>query len=81
MGCRRGLDPELLWLWCRVVAVAPSGPLAREFPYATPVALKSKKNKKEIKCVSSQTEQERSGTDRRVMEFEGGGLLPCPMVL
>ena len=27
VGCRRGSDPALLWLWCRLVATAPIGPL------------------------------------------------------
>ena len=42
----RGLDPELLWLWCRPRATAPIGPLAWEPPYATGMALKDKKTKK-----------------------------------
>ena len=33
-------DPALLWLWCRLAAVAPIGPLAWEPPYATGAALK-----------------------------------------
>ena len=36
----------LLWLWCRLAAVALIQPLAWEFPYATGVALKRKKKKK-----------------------------------
>ena len=28
-----GLDPALLWLWCRPSATAPIGPLAWEPPY------------------------------------------------
>ena len=36
-------DLMLLWLWCRLAAVAPIGPLAGELPYAAGVALKSKK--------------------------------------
>ena len=28
VGCRRGSDPELLWLWCRPVAAALIRPLA-----------------------------------------------------
>ena len=27
-------DPALLWLWCRLAAEAPIGPLAWELPYA-----------------------------------------------
>jgi len=40
VGCRCGLDPELLWLWRRPVATAPIGPLAWEPPYAMGEALK-----------------------------------------
>ena len=39
--CSSGL--ALLWLWCRVAAVALFGPLAWEPPYATGVAPKKKK--------------------------------------
>ena len=42
VGCRCCSDPELLWLWCRPVAVAPIRPLAWELPYASGVALKNK---------------------------------------
>ena len=38
VGCRRGSDPMLLWLWCRPVAPAPIGPLAWEPPYAVGAA-------------------------------------------
>jgi len=38
VGCRRGLDPALLWLWRRPVATAPIQPLAWEPPYAAGVA-------------------------------------------
>ena len=48
VGLRRGLDPTLLWLWRRLVAAAPIGPLAWEPLYATNVALKDKKTKKKI---------------------------------
>ena len=34
VGCRRGSDSALLWLWCRQVATAPIRPLAWEPPYA-----------------------------------------------
>ena len=45
-GHRYGSDLALLWLWRRLAAVASIGPLAWETPYATNVALKSKKKKK-----------------------------------
>uniref|UniRef100_A0A8D1KMZ0 Uncharacterized protein n=1 Tax=Sus scrofa TaxID=9823 RepID=A0A8D1KMZ0_PIG len=38
IGCRRGLDPTLLWLWRRPVATAPIRPLAWECPYAAGAA-------------------------------------------
>ena len=34
VGHRQGLDPTLLWWWCRLAAVAPIRPLACELPYA-----------------------------------------------
>ena len=40
VGCRRGSDPVLLWLWRRPAAISPIGPLAWELPYAGGVALK-----------------------------------------
>ena len=39
------MDPPLLWLWRRLAAVVPIGPLAWEPPYATGAALKDKKTK------------------------------------
>ena len=42
--CRLGLDPVLLWLWCRLVATGLIQTLAWEPPYAARVALKGKKN-------------------------------------
>ena len=50
VGCRRGSDPALLWLWHRPVATALIRPLAWEPPYAVGVALKGGKIKnKKIK--------------------------------
>ena len=43
VGCRCSLDPALLWLWCRLAAVALIGLLAWKLPYAPSVALKKKK--------------------------------------
>ena len=45
-GHRLGSDLALLWLWCRLTAVARIGPLAWEFPHAAGRALTIKiKNK------------------------------------
>ena len=41
-------DLTLLWLWCRLAAVAPIRPLAWEPPYALGAALKSKTNKQTL---------------------------------
>ena len=54
VGLRCGSDPDLLWLWCRPVAVAPIGPLAWEPPYATGAALKNKTKKERKKFNLSQ---------------------------
>ena len=53
VGCRRGSDPVLLWLWHRLAATAPIRPLAWEPPYAVRAAQengkkKTKKKKKRI---------------------------------
>ena len=44
VGHRYGLDPELLWLWCRPADLIQ--PLAWELPYAMDVALKRQRKKK-----------------------------------
>ena len=36
---RHGSDPPLLWLWCRLAAVALNQPLSWEPPYAMGAAL------------------------------------------
>ena len=56
VGCRRGSDPALLWLWRRPVATALIRPLAWEPPcaaggaqeIATTTTTKDKKTKKKI---------------------------------
>ena len=40
-GRRHGLYPTLLWLWCRLAAAAPIGPLAWELPNFEDAALKT----------------------------------------
>ena len=45
VGCRRGSDLALLWLWCRLAAVVPVRALAWESPYAVGVALEKKESR------------------------------------
>ena len=44
ISCRRDLVPMLLWVWCRLAAVAPIQPLAGNF-HMLGMALRSKTNK------------------------------------
>ena len=46
VGCRRGSDLVLLWLWYRPAAIALIRPLAWEPPYAAGVAQETAKKKK-----------------------------------
>ena len=46
VGCRLSWDLALLWLWGRLAATAPIGPLAWEPLYIETAALKDKKTKK-----------------------------------
>ena len=43
---RQGLDPTLLWLWCRLATTALIQALAWEPPHAVSAVLKSKRKKK-----------------------------------
>ena len=52
LGRRCGSDPALLWLWCRLAAKAPIGPLAWEPLYVSGVALKKQKDQKKKKKVN-----------------------------
>ena len=60
-------DPALLWLglWRRLAAVAPTGPLAWERPYATGVSQKAKKKRKEKE---GRRKRERGRKERRNKE-------------
>ena len=49
VGCRRGSDPALLWLWLRPAATALIRPLAWEPPYAVSAALEKTKRQKDQK--------------------------------
>ena len=45
VGHRHSSDPELLWLWRRPAATAPTGLLVWETPYAEGAALKKDKKR------------------------------------
>ena len=49
VGRRRGSDPALLWLWRRLVAMAPIRPLVWEPPYAAGTAQEMAKRQKKKK--------------------------------
>ena len=49
VGRRCGSDPPLLWLWYRLAATAPIGPLAWEPPYAAGAAQEIAKRQKKKK--------------------------------
>ena len=55
VGCRRGSDSALLWLWRRPVATAPIRPLAWEPPYAEGAAQEMAKRQKKKKKVLLET--------------------------
>ena len=48
VGCRRSLDPALLWLWHMQVATALIQPLAWEPPYATGAVQEMEKKKDKL---------------------------------
>ena len=52
VGHRLGSDLTWLWLWHRLAATAPTGPLAWEPPYVMGAARKSKKKKEKKKKAS-----------------------------
>ena len=55
VGHRCGSDPELRWLWRRLVAVALIQPLTWELPYTSGAALKNKKQTNKKSEVRSKT--------------------------
>ena len=54
VGHRRGLDPVLLWLWHRLVATDPIGPLVWEPSHVAGAALEKTKRPKKKKKNSLQ---------------------------
>ena len=93
MSCEEGhrccLDPALLWLWCRLAAMASIQPLAWELPYAAGMALKRKKKhsflkkKKNLKqmTVHVDTQGRNEKMVLRVWEIIIHGLSTCLLYL
>ena len=67
VGHRRGSDPMLLWLWCRLEATALIRPLAWELSYAVDAALKGQKKKR--KKERKKEKREVAVCEGRVVEF------------
>ena len=70
VGYRFGLDPVLLWLWCRLAVVAPIRPLAWEPSYVVGAALKSKKKSgemgKNVRCETGRPQCQQSSSSSKV---------------
>ena len=66
VGCRRVLDPVLLWLWCSPAATAPIWPLAWESPYAVGVTLKKDQEKKNVIHGKDKNKSWETGTYDRI---------------
>ena len=80
VGRRCGLDPTLLWLWCRPAVVVPIGPLAWEYPYAVGTALKSKKKKKKellVICLKVFRIEQSPSTEMLQIDFSWNTLQRC----
>ena len=71
MGCRRGSDSELLWLWLAGTALIQA--LAWESPYAAGVALKGQKRPKKKK--KSDPRSEGGEMEELGFELRSGSLL------
>ena len=51
-GCRHGSHPELLWLWCRLAAAAPTQSLAWELPCAMVATIRKRRENTKDKAPS-----------------------------
>ena len=58
----------MLWLWRRLAAAAPTGPLTWEPPYAAPVALQQKRKKRKRRKKEEEKEKEKDG-NLSLMQF------------
>ena len=75
VGCRRGLDPALLWPWCWLAATAPIRPLPWELPYASGAALKKTQditfiNNGKLKKKKKKTQDRKEGRKKEALGAE-----------
>ena len=73
VGRRCILDPVLLWLWCRLAAIAPIQSLAWEPPYVAGAALKRQKDRKTERQTERKTDRQ---TDRKKERERHTTLMP-----
>ena len=78
IGHRHGSDPELLWLWHRLVATAPIRTLAWESPDAKGAALEKAKRPKNLKIKKSNSQK--NGNNSNVLQKVNGYLFGVPVV-
>ena len=62
VGHRCGSDPELLWLWRRLLATALIEPVAWEPPYAAGAALEKAKRQKRKKRKKRKEKKQKRNT-------------------
>ena len=85
VGHRRGSDPALLWLWCKLAATAPIRPLAWEPPYAAATALEKAKSQKQnetkkpfLSSTLGYMDQATEGQKSLVRAFRGHSTVQAP---
>ena len=66
IGHRRGSDPTVLCLWCRLAATAPTGHLAWEPPHAAGAALKIQKDKKKKEKKRKRKKEKETGSQMQM---------------
>ena len=66
VGCRLSSDPELLWLWCGPVSMAPIRPQAWEPPYAMGAAQEMAKGLKKKKKKNEKTKKNKKTTKNSI---------------
>ena len=76
VGHRHGLDLALLWLWCRLAAIALMRPLAWGPPYALGATLKRQKKKTKKKTKKKKRKKERKRKKNLTGIHEVAGLIP-----